>query len=72
MCECGVLLLGKQVHISGPYLFLYWSVLLARHYFVIHSRGSLQSQCAEAGSIRDKWTSLFCGDTAHQIYGRKS
>jgi hypothetical protein len=46
ICECGVMMLGKQVHTNVPYLYLYWDVLQAGHCIVLHFCGSCWSQCA--------------------------
>jgi hypothetical protein len=53
------MLLGKQVHINGPYLFLYWVVLLAGHYFVYIPMIADEVSVQKDGNIKDKWISLL-------------
>jgi len=51
--------LGKQVHINGPCLFLYWDVVLAGHCFVYIPMIADKVGVQGAGNIKDNWISLL-------------
>ena len=51
--------LGKQVDGNGPFLFLYWDIVLAGHYCVYILMIADKVSVQKAGNIKDKWISLL-------------
>jgi hypothetical protein len=51
--------LGKQVHINGRFLFPFWDIVLAGHYFVYIPMIANKVSVQEGGNIKDNWISLL-------------